>query len=59
MLRSSEDLRGALVETADCWRQEGLPPELLAELRRIHGEVDRALIDAALLDALTLLESTD
>lgn len=58
-LRSSEDLRGALIETADLWRERGLPPELLADLRRFDREVDRGHIDAALLDALTLLESTD
>lgn len=58
-LRSSEDLRGALIETADLWLEQGLPSELLADLRRIHGDIDRAFIEAALLDALTLLESTD
>lgn len=58
-LRSSEDLRGALIETADLWREQGLPPELLADLRRFDLDVDRAHLEAALLDALTLLESTD
>lgn len=62
-LRAGDDLRGALFETVDAWTAEGLPRDLLLELRRykpgLTADQLAVLLTQARLDALTELEPSE